>query len=98
MKSPMGATDAACQLSTGEWTRRVRSVRGKGHGVSVWYGGSLTERQRDEHRVEVLVVERREVLGRPDLDETEGLRVRVEGRGVSGWYGERDAACPISTG
>jgi len=31
--------DAACPLSTGEWTRRVRLVWGKGRGVSDWYGG-----------------------------------------------------------
>jgi hypothetical protein len=67
--------------------------------VSVSYGGSVTERQRDEHRVEVLVIERCEVLGGPDLDETcpvstEGGTKRVqlvggEGRGAQGMCGTR---------
>ena len=32
--TPPAEEDAACPISTGRWTRRVRLVRGEGRGVS----------------------------------------------------------------
>jgi hypothetical protein len=40
--------EAACPFSTGRGTRRVRSVRGEGRGVSVQYEGRGTRRVRSE--------------------------------------------------
>ena len=39
MSGQYGGRDAACPVSTGGGTRRVRSVRGEGRGVSGQYVG-----------------------------------------------------------
>ena len=42
MSGQYGGRDEACPVSTGGGTRRVRSVRGEGRGVSGQYGANLS--------------------------------------------------------
>jgi hypothetical protein len=76
--------DAACPVSTGVGTRRVRLVRGEGgEGVPTREGvGRVAGRKRLPAR----------------LASRCATRSTGEGREVSGQYGRRDETCPLSTG
>ena len=101
--------DETCPISTRGGTRLVRLVRGRGGGgEEVRPLGLIAagERRSVEPRRAEATARRAQHNAPPPrgragelgiVKSTAGL-VRGEGPGVSGQYGVRDAACPISTG
>jgi hypothetical protein len=88
--TPRGASN----LSQGNAWREEEEEGGGGGRLLVKSLGCVQKVTRLEDRREMLL----EVTLEPDADHLRRVRlVRGEGRGVSDWYGVRDAACPLST-